>query len=98
MIIAHLQRFITEILRLPDVWFVTNSQAIQWMKQPTTLADIQSFEPWNCKKQFDQSEVACTQPNICRLHSRVLQQDRFLYTCNECPKQYPWIRNEFGIN
>lgn len=86
------------MLKLPDVYFVTNWQAIQWMKNPTPINQIPNFEPWKCNKQLDASEIACNLPNICKLRSRIHQQDRFLYTCTECPQQYPWIRNEFGVN
>ena len=24
--------------------------------------------------------------------------DRYLYTCKECPQTYPWIKNEFGLD
>lgn len=83
----------------PDVFFVTASQAIQWFQQPTPLGQLHQFEPWQCpKKQLDPAEIACHLPNVCKLHSRVLQQERYLYTCNECPEQYPWVRNEFGFS
>lgn len=82
-----------------DVYFVTGHQAVQWMRNPTPLHEINRFEPWQCpKKFFETSELACNLPNTCKLHSRVLQQDRYLFTCNECPDQYPWVRNEFGLS
>lgn len=84
--------------KLPDVYFVTNHQAIQWMRDPTPTSQISQFEPWSCKaKQLDGNEIACNIPKSCKLRSRILQQDRYLSTCNECPAQYPWIRNEFGL-
>jgi hypothetical protein len=39
------------MIRLPEVWFVTNWQAIQWMKKPTPVNQLNQFEPWNCKQQ-----------------------------------------------
>jgi len=39
------------MIRLPDVWFVTNWQAIQWMKKPTAVNQLNQFEPWNCNQQ-----------------------------------------------
>lgn len=92
-------RFMDDMGKMSDVYFVTNYQAIQWMRHPTTTNTLNQFEPWNCKgKQFEANEIACNLPNTCKLRSRVLQQDRYLYTCNECPAQYPWIRNEFGLD
>lgn len=94
-----MQKFVDEMLKLPDVYFVTNYQAIQWMRHPKPSNQMNQFEPWQCsKKAFEPSEIACNLPNTCKLHSRVLQQDRYLTTCNECPPQYPWIRNEFGLD
>ena len=85
--------------KLPDVHFVTNYQAIEWMRNPTPINELNNFQPWQCdKRQFEKSELACSLPHSCKLHSRVLQQDRYLYTCNECPAQFPWIRNEFGLD
>ncbi|KAK9709013.1 Chitin binding Peritrophin-A domain [Popillia japonica] len=84
-------------LQYPDVWFVTNWQAIEWMKRPTRLDDLNSFDAWNCKRHFQPSEIACDKPNACKLYSRVFQEQRLLYTCTECPSKYPWIRNEFGL-
>jgi hypothetical protein len=92
-------RFVDDLQKMPDVYFVTNYQAIEWMKTPTPTNQLAQFEPWQCKqRQFDAKELACNLPSTCRLHSRVLQQDRYLNTCNECPSQYPWIRNEFGLD
>jgi hypothetical protein len=78
---------------------VTNQQAISWMKDPIPINEIGNSEVFSCKpKQLEHNEITCTYPNNCRLHSRVLQQDRYLKTCNECPPEYPWIRNEFGLD
>ncbi|XP_044739883.1 chitin deacetylase 1 [Chrysoperla carnea] len=91
-------KFVDEILKLPDVYFVTAWQAIQWMRNPTPINAISTFEPFNCKRQFEPNEIACNLPKVCKLRSRVHQQERFMYTCTECPEQYPWIRNEFGLD
>lgn len=88
-----------DLQKLPDVYFVTQQQVIQWMRQPIITPHLNTFEPWGCKqRQWDSREVVCSIPNTCKLRSRVLQQDRYLYTCHECPTQYPWIRNEFGLD
>uniref|UniRef100_A0A1B0CRU7 Chitin-binding type-2 domain-containing protein n=1 Tax=Lutzomyia longipalpis TaxID=7200 RepID=A0A1B0CRU7_LUTLO len=91
--------FLDDMRKMPDVFFVTTHQAIEWIRHPTPLGQINQFEPWGCKeRQLQPHEIACNLPNVCKLHSRVLQQDRYLYTCNECPAQYPWLRNEFGLD
>lgn len=87
------------MLKRNDVFFVTPHQVIQWIKTPVPLEHINQFEEWNCKeKMFEPNEIACNVANMCKLYSRVLQQNRYFYTCNECPIQYPWIRNEFGLD
>ncbi|EFA07840.1 chitin deacetylase 3 precursor [Tribolium castaneum] len=93
-----LQDFIGEILQQPDVWFVTNSQAIEWMQNPTPIDHLNGFKAWDCAKFFKKQELACKVPNVCKLYSSFFQQERYLYTCFECPVNYPWIRNEFGLN
>ncbi|XP_012261023.2 chitin deacetylase 1 [Athalia rosae] len=92
-------KFIDDTLQLPDVYFVTSNQMIEWMRNPTPLNQLQNFQPWKCgKRHFEPREIACVVPNTCKLYSSVLKSDRYLYTCFDCPKQYPWLRNEFGLN
>lgn len=48
---AHLrglQTFIRDMVARGDVYFVTASQVIDWMKTPTKLAYINNFKPWSC--------------------------------------------------
>ncbi|CAK9828749.1 Chitin deacetylase 1 [Anthophora retusa] len=91
-------KFMDDILRLNDVYFVTSYQVIEWMRKPTSLSTIETFRPWQCvSRKFQPSEIACDLPNSCKLPSRVLKSYRYLHTCFECPKEYPWLRNEFGM-
>ena len=43
-----LKAFIQNMLIKNDVYFVTMSQAIAWMKDPTPLDKIKTFKPWSC--------------------------------------------------
>ncbi|ERL83741.1 hypothetical protein D910_00957, partial [Dendroctonus ponderosae] len=89
--LAAFQEFLDVVLSKPDVWFVTNSQAIEWMQHPTPLKKLLKFHPWDCRKHVKQArEIACQTPNNCQLASRALKQDVELQTCNKCPKKYPW--------
>lgn len=86
-------------MKLPDVYFVTYKQAIEWIKQPTDLLQIKRFKPWHCQNTtFDDIEYACHKPKTCKLTSKVLQHDKYMMTCQGCPQSYPWIRNEFGLD
>lgn len=46
-----IQRFLEEMVRLPEVWVVNNWEAIQWMQKPTPITQLGQFEPWKCKTQ-----------------------------------------------
>ncbi|KAL3866439.1 hypothetical protein ACJMK2_043735 [Sinanodonta woodiana] len=43
-----LLKFIDNLLQLGDVYFVSIASTIEWMKKPTSLSEIQNFEPWKC--------------------------------------------------
>lgn len=80
-------RFIDHILSKSDVYFVTNWQMIQWMKEPTSLNTIESFKPWRCDKPAPINE--CLNPHVCTVkHS---EGSRFMKTCQNCPLHYPWV-------
>ncbi|KAK5641080.1 hypothetical protein RI129_009627 [Pyrocoelia pectoralis] len=90
------EKFLDEMLKQPNVWFLTNWQTIEWVQKPTPINHIHDFKPWQCKENFDTFEEICEIPNECKLNNSILQQERYLHTCNDCPNSYPWIRNEFG--
>ena len=48
------QRFLEEMVKMPEVWVVNNWEAIQWMQKPTPLNLLNQFEPWKCKTQVSQ--------------------------------------------
>ena len=90
-------KFMDDVLRFDDVYFLTSHQVIEWMRTPTSLNAIKTFGPWQCDTRlFQPFEIACDLPSSCKLPSRVLKSYRYLHTCFECPKEYPWLRNEFG--
>ncbi len=80
-----------------DVYFVTNYQAIEWMRTPTPLSQLNNFEPWKCKKDIEPNLIACNHPKSCKLASRQVKGERYLHTCFDCPDVYPWVKNEFGL-
>ena len=43
-----MSRFIQDILKLGDVYIVTVSQVIEWLRNPTPLSSIKDFGPWQC--------------------------------------------------
>lgn len=81
-------RFLDEIIKNPDVYFVTKWQLLQWMQQPTPLSRIGSFRPFKC----DYSDrKPCHRPTVCNAQFR--DGPRYLKTCQKCPKVYPWVNN-----
>jgi len=60
---------------------------------------MDGFMPWkNCPDVIPPEKMACNIPRVCKLYSRELRRERYLYTCKECPQTYPWIKNEFGLD
>lgn len=69
------------------------------MQHPTPLKKLLKFRPWDCRKNTKRpQEMACREPNTCHLVSRILKEEIELQTCKECPKKYPWVKNEFGTD
>ncbi|XP_047493237.1 chitin deacetylase 1-like [Penaeus chinensis] len=93
-----MQKFLDEVMKLPDVWVVNNQELIQWMREPVPNAQLNSFEPWKCSKTVPQEDQACNIPKSCKLRNRAVRGDRYLHTCYECPDMYPWLKNEFGVD
>jgi hypothetical protein len=61
-------RFMNTVNSLPDVFFVTNWQMLQWMRQPTPISEINSFEPWQCPAKNDRPPP-CYHPSVCNVKS-----------------------------
>ena len=40
--------FLDTIANMPDVWLVTNWQAIQWTRDPVPLSQANSYKPFQC--------------------------------------------------
>ena len=43
-----LDRFVDELLELGDVYVVTPLQVLEWVKRPTSVEMIKTFQPWSC--------------------------------------------------
>lgn len=89
-------QWIDEVLDKNDVFFVTMTQVLQWMQQPTELSGIRDFAPW--KEKCDvKGQAYCSLPNACPLTTRELPGETIrLHTCVECPQNYPWLEDPTG--
>lgn len=45
---AAMDRFIKKLVTIDDVYIVSVKQVIEWLRNPTSLQDIKSFQPWQC--------------------------------------------------
>lgn len=96
-----LETFLDELQAMDDVYFVTGQQALNWMRNPTRLADIKNFDGWSC--DVSNRQPMCDIPGLCgyfnitfRPNSEDHPGDRFFQTCNACPAEYPWLENPLG--
>lgn len=44
-------QFLDEINAMKDVYIITNWQALQWVRDPTPLSRMNSFQPFQCNYQ-----------------------------------------------
>lgn len=93
-----LERFLNEVAQKPDVWFVTLSQLLDWMRSPVPVNRLRNFAPFSCRDQYDRRQAKtpalCENPNRCMYRTRRLAKARHsLKTCAQCPSHYPWIDN-----
>ncbi|XP_076685578.1 chitin deacetylase-like 5 isoform X2 [Andrena cerasifolii] len=78
--------FLDTIVAMDDVWVVTNSQAIQWVRNPTPLPLMHTFEPFGCN--YPDRPKKCNNPRVCNLWHK--SGVRYMKTCQACPDIYPW--------
>merc|ERR1711872_457529 len=107
-----LNDFIDTVPSQPDVFFVTATDVIEWIKNPVPCEDelnndkertckLEGLNDWSCnsKRVLSRSEVCPeTQRKSCVL-SRVVYNntcERRFSTCFRCPSTYPWLGNPDG--
>nr|XP_012136735.1 PREDICTED: uncharacterized protein LOC100878390 isoform X3 [Megachile rotundata] len=78
--------FLDTIVAMDDVWIVTNWQAIQWVRNPTPLPLMHTFEPFGCN--YQDRPKKCNNAKVCNLWHK--SGVRYMKTCQTCPDIYPW--------
>ncbi|XP_046388166.1 chitin deacetylase 1 [Ischnura elegans] len=97
-----LHKFIDWTLTLPDVWYVTITQALVWMTDPRSIKEVNAgYDAWKCeRKPEDIPPPPCNLPNKCALSFKTAEANfsttRYLTTCKECPNKYPWLGDSEG--
>lgn len=72
-------KFLDSIQALPDVYLVTSQQLLDWVKSPSPLPHPAIPCPTRHTQQCGASKQYCQYGG------------RGLYTCAQCPAQYPWV-------
>lgn len=84
----------------PDTWFLTTTQALQWITDPKPLSQLTNYEPWACQKHQTNVQAPCNLSNKCALPFKTqtsnITDTRYMETCRECPVQYPWLGDAGG--
>jgi len=96
-------RFIDYSLSLPDVYYTTVTEALQWMSHPVPLSGLKQFPEWDCKGRVAPPEP-CQRPKSCALSLAgalsepygIAGGTRYMVTCSQCPHKYPWVLDAFG--
>lgn len=81
--------FLDAILTMKDVWVLTNWQAVQWVRDPTPISRLGSFQPFQC--EYSDRPKRCNNPKVCNLWHK--SGVRYMRTCQPCPDIYPWTGN-----
>ncbi|KAG0746336.1 hypothetical protein G6F57_000077 [Rhizopus arrhizus] len=91
--------FIQSIAAKPDVWFVTNQQLLQWMKNPVKASELGSQDYMQCKQPVISKEI-CN--GLDDDHNGVID-DNLVNSCNfgttstktcfNCPSTAPTLSN-----
>ncbi|XP_031627349.1 uncharacterized protein LOC116343441 isoform X2 [Contarinia nasturtii] len=79
-------KFLDTINAMNDVWIVTNWQGLQWVRDPTPLSRMNSFQPFQCN--YQDRPKRCNNPKVCNLWHK--SGVRYMRTCQPCPEIYPW--------
>ncbi|KAK0095813.1 hypothetical protein PV326_007319 [Microctonus aethiopoides] len=95
-----LSKFLDWLVTLPDVYFVTATQALTWMTDPKPLKALNNYDGWSCGKKENIPGPPCNIPNKCALDFKPAEANftttRYLETCSECPNRYPWLGDAKG--
>jgi len=87
-------KFIDSILALPDVYFVTSQELINYTRFPETLDTIHTSSAFGCN--FEDRPARCgRRKSKCSLKFR--SDKRQFSSCQRtCPAVYPWVNNLEG--
>ena len=84
--------FLNELATMSDVYIVTHSQMLEWVRNPTPLNKIADFAPWQCPERpaprCDYKSATC---------NKIYPDQSQLNSCTApCPPNYPQYGNPDG--
>lgn len=86
--------FLDSILALPDVYFVTSQELINWMRYPEPLDAVLNSSVLDCN--FADRPARCgRKKHKCQLKHKG-DQRQFASCQRKCPNRYPWVNNLNG--
>ncbi|XP_046391271.1 chitin deacetylase 7-like [Ischnura elegans] len=86
-------QFLDYLESLPDVYIVSVSQMLEWVKNPTELSKLKDL--WKC---WSIPETNCARPRNCELIRQDNGETRYMTSCTTCPQVYPWLGNPSGTS
>ena len=85
-----LKKFLDYLADMEDVWILSASQAIAWMRDPQNVQSAKEFKPWSCPRR---PPPRCSTPNSCHYTE---PRDFYMGTCTKCPPHFPSPTNPDG--
>ncbi|KAH9364326.1 hypothetical protein HPB48_001287 [Haemaphysalis longicornis] len=86
-------QFLDWLLQKDDVYLVTASEVLRFMKNPEPLS---AYAKRACTNRSNSGPSNCLKPNGCTYKNTPTGYERFMKTCSKCPKNYPWVNNPLG--
>lgn len=90
--IDMINEFLDWVQEQQNVWLISNEQLLAWVKNPTPISQLNSFEPFKCSTpQVDSSLKICN--GIPQNEAGLIEECPFpdfpFYTCYGCPVEAP---------
>ena len=89
-------KFIDSILALPDVYFVTSQELINWMRNPQPINAVATSDVFQCDFRDRPQRCGRRQQKKCNLKFRGDTRQWSSCQVDTCPRRYPWVNNLTG--
>ncbi|GAB6020692.1 Cytidine deaminase 5 [Chamberlinius hualienensis] len=90
-----LAQFLDYVQTQPDIYVQSVSKTLEWVKNPTPLSNIGSFEPWQCSTPPLVGD--CSKVYNCYYPNTTPGGERYVNFCSPCPPNFPWVENPNGL-